>query len=108
VDNLLPIVAHPDFTRAVLRLSLARRKEVYIALRAVERGDEQLLHDQANIYHLDLTWESGQPLRLLLARGIKRGREVALATTAYWVEPGAETSAARIKGAMQVWDAWVP
>lgn len=113
MDNVLPIVAHPTFTRAVLRLPLPRRKEVYIALRAIERGDEQLEHDEANIFHFDLDWAdartagvTGRTFRLLLVRGIKNDREVALATDAFLAEAGGKTSGDRVDAARRAWDTW--
>lgn len=108
MDRALPIVADPTFTKAVLRLSLARRTDVYIALRAIERGDEQLTLDQGNVYHFDLTWGSGRSYRLLLARGTKWEREVALAVGAFWVDAGGKTSATRINAARRAWEAWSP
>lgn len=114
MDNVLPIVAHPTFTRAVLRLPLPRRKEVYIALRAIERGDEQLEHDEANLFHFDLDWAgdrttgaTGRTFRLLLVRGTKDDRDVALATDAFWVEGGrSKTSGGRVDGARRAWKSW--
>ncbi len=108
MDRTVAIVAHPTFTRAVLRLSIARRKEVYIALRAIERGDELLERDQGNIYHFDLAWEPGRRLRLLLARGVKGDREVALAVNAFWIDAGGMTSATRITAARRAWETWAP
>lgn len=108
MDKAVPIVAHPTFTRAVLRLSIARRTEVYIALRAIDRGDEQLEPDHGNVHHFDLAWMPDRSYRLLLARGVKGEREVALAVNAFWIGAGGKTSAARIKSARRAWEAWSP
>lgn len=108
MDSGPPIVAHPTFTREVLRFSVPRRTEIYIALRAIERGDEHLERDEGNIYHLDLPLTPQRRLRLLLARGVKDHQDMALATDAFWVEEGAATPASRIEAARHDWDSWSP
>lgn len=105
----LPVVAHPAFTTAVLRLPLPRRKEIYIALRAIERGELEPAGEGASmVCHLDLPSGSKRVLRLVLVRGLKSDREFALAVDAFWTQPGHGVTRVRARAAQQAWDAWKP